>query len=97
MQRQVAVGGSDLCCIGGGQEVELCRPYATNHVAGTLRTYIVSTKPVRGPVNELVLRCRPEVNTIGRYIISPSNTRLFDAADVYVCCFEIERIQHISL
>ena len=41
-------------------------PYATNHVTGTLRTYIVSTKPVWGPVNELVdLRYRSEVNTIG--------------------------------
>ena len=41
-------------------------PYATNHVTGTLRTYIVSTKPVWGPVVELVdLGYRPEVNTIG--------------------------------
>ena len=40
-------------------------PYATNRVTGTLRTYIVSTKPVWGPVIELVdLRYRPEVNTI---------------------------------
>ena len=40
-------------------------PYVTNHVTGTLRTYIVSTKPVWGPVIELVdLRYRPEVNTI---------------------------------
>ena len=38
---------------------------ATNRMTGTLRTYIVSTKPVWGPVIELVdLRYRPEVNTI---------------------------------
>ena len=38
---------------------------ATNRIAGTLRTYNVSTKPVWGPVIELVdLRYRPEVNTI---------------------------------
>ena len=34
-------------------------------MTGTTRTYIVSTKPVWGPVIELVdLRYRPEVNTI---------------------------------
>ena len=38
---------------------------ATNRMTGTTRTYIVSTKPVWGPVIELVdLRYRPEVNTI---------------------------------
>ena len=41
-------------------------PYATNHVTGTMRTYIVSTKPVWDPMIELVdLRYRPKVNTIG--------------------------------
>ena len=39
---------------------------ATNRMTGTTRTYIVSTKPVWGPVIELVdLSYRPEVNTIG--------------------------------
>ena len=39
---------------------------ATKRVTGTLRTCIVSTRPVWGPVIELVdLRYRPEVNTIG--------------------------------
>ena len=38
---------------------------STNRMTGTLRTYNVSTKPVWGPVIELVdLRYRPEVNTI---------------------------------
>jgi hypothetical protein len=35
-------------------------------MTGTTRTYIVSTKPVWGPVIELVdLTYRPEVNTVG--------------------------------
>ena len=39
---------------------------ATNRMTGTVRTYMsLSTKPVWGPVIELVdLRYRPEVNTI---------------------------------
>ena len=57
---------------------------ATNRVAGTLRTCIVSTKPVWGPVIELVdLRYRPEVNTIGALTESDSSEHVPFAGPIW--------------